>query len=481
MPKGCWNCCARAAADAPWCCWLWLTIVVYSIGLIGSRIGFQITAPIIRNQIIRNFDRDITEANARRAATRPSTAPAGTSDELGIVVVNLNETAARPRAAATGPTTAPANMSRPQRVIRNFFVAFTPARFWVFVCFFSVFFGHLIPCLFIPWTFRESLRPAAALLIVNSLIIGNDIAQGHIAFWPWALGAVFPIAGIVPGSAWCWWRERRFRKHFRTTFESKSFRKLQHELSDARRVHEALLPAPRTHGPVRLHYVYEPMRQIGGDLLFVFPPSHQHEQDGVSALNLVVLDVTGHGIAAALTVNRIVGELERTFIENPDAPPGKVLSVLNRYVYSTLSKHDLYVTAICLRVDSERDTLEYASGGHPTAFLRRADGSIQVLESTAALLGILDESNYHPEPASMPFAPGDAVVAYTDGAAEARNHSDVQLGIRGVKDLLAKVAGDGRTPPDWPGEVMQRILAYRGAPPDDDTLIATLFRPKSSQ
>src|SRR2546423_14658500 len=58
---------------------LWLTIVVYSIGLIGSRIGFQITAPIIRNQIIRNFDRDITEANARRAATRPSTAPAGTS------------------------------------------------------------------------------------------------------------------------------------------------------------------------------------------------------------------------------------------------------------------------------------------------------------------------------------------------------------------------------------------------------------------
>src|SRR6185295_15808135 len=99
------------------------------------------------------------------------------------------------------------------------------------------------------------------------------------------------------------------------------------------------------------HYVYEPMRQIGGDLLFVFPPSHQHQDDGVGALSLVVLDVTGHGIAAALTVNRIVGELERLFIDDPDAPPGKALAVLNRYVFSTLSKHDHYVTAICLRVD----------------------------------------------------------------------------------------------------------------------------------
>src|SRR5262249_4586108 len=152
--------------------------------------------------------------------------------------------------------------------------------------------------------------------------------------WYWSAAAVLPILAVAPGSAWCWWRDRRFRKNFRTTFESRSFRKLQHDLSDARRVHEALLPAARSHGPVRFHYIYEPMRQIGGDLLFVFPPSHLHEAEGVQSLSLVVLDVTGHGIAAALTVNRIVGELERLFIDDPDAPPGKALAALNRYVYS---------------------------------------------------------------------------------------------------------------------------------------------------
>jgi hypothetical protein len=36
-------------------------------------------------------------------------------------------------------------------------------------------------------------------------------------------------------------------------------------------------------GQCGFHYVYEPMRQIGGDLLFVFPPSHQHQNDGVGA------------------------------------------------------------------------------------------------------------------------------------------------------------------------------------------------------
>jgi len=120
-----------------------------------------------------------------------------------------------------------------------------------------------------------------------------------------------------------------------------------------------------------------------------------------------------------------------------------------------------------------------ASGGHPTAFLRRADGTIQLLESTATLLGVLEPQAFDSEPATVEFHKGDAVIAYTDGAAEARNAAGNQLGTAGVKQLLAKVAGDGRTPPDWPGEVMRQVLQYRGAPPDDDTLVVALFRPQS--
>jgi serine phosphatase RsbU (regulator of sigma subunit) len=466
---------------------LWLTVLIYSLSLIGSRIGFQISAPMMKSEALKNFDRSVAEGVAKRRAatkTNSTTAPAeddNADEPVGAININLDPAKLRPAATRSAADAPPVMSERGQQKVqkmRNFFVGLNAAKFWAFTCFFSVMFGHLIPCLFIPWTFRESLRPAAAMLAVNAGIMCTDLAMRQITVWPWMLAAVIPLLGILPGSTWCWWRERRFHKQFRTSFESKSFRKLQHDLSDARRVHEALLPAARSRGPVRFHYVYEPMRQIGGDLLFVFPPSHQHQDDGVPSLSLVVLDVTGHGIAAALTVNRIVGELERLFIDDADTPPGKVLAALNRYVFSTLSKHDHYVTAICLRVDSARNTLEFANGGHPTAFLRRADGSIELLESTAPLLGILDQKEYDPEPATLAFNFGDAVVAYTDGAAEARNHTGKQLGIAGIKQLLAKVAGEGRTPPDWPGEVMRQVLEYRGAPPDDDTLIATIFRPR---
>jgi serine phosphatase RsbU (regulator of sigma subunit) len=191
----------------------------------------------------------------------------------------------------------------------------------------------------------------------------------------------------------------------------------------------------------------------------------------------VVLDVTGHGIAAALTVNRIVGELERLFAEREQMNPREVLAALNRYVHLTLARHRLYVTALCLRADVSRGVLEYASGGHPTAFLRRGDGTIEMLPSTAMILGVMDDSHFESIDANVPFAPGDAVIAYTDGAAEARNTTGRQLGTLGVQDILARIANSASAPADWPGAVMRRVLDYRGAPPEDDTLVVTLFRP----
>src|SRR5690606_28540475 len=86
------------------------------------------------------------------------------------------------------------------------------------------------------------------------------------------------------------------------------------ELTDARRIHESLFPKPKCEGDVHFLYLYEPMRQIGGDYLFV---SCAPTDDGRrEMLSFVVIDVTGHGIPAALTVNRLHGELSRLFAED---------------------------------------------------------------------------------------------------------------------------------------------------------------------
>jgi hypothetical protein len=356
----------------------------------------------------------------------------------------------------------------------------SPAAFSAGLAPLLIFLQHFITCLFIPWTWREAVRPAAVLVAVAACIAVFDTASGRTSAW--ALLPI-PLAALAtaPGALVCWWRYSRFRRRFQLTFESGRYRKLQSELAGARRVHESCLPPPRIDdGPVRLSYAYEPMRHIGGDLLFVPPRLARRagEAGDSTAFSAVVLDVTGHGIAAALGVNRIVGELERLFAERPDVAPAELLAALNRYVCLTLSRHDMFATAACVRVDAGRGVIQWSSGGHPTAFLRRAaGGAVERLEPTGMMLGVCDGTDYEPGQAEVAFGPGDALVVYTDGAAEAWGGANKPVGIAGVQKLLAEVSADGRPADQWPDAILRRVQAHRAAPPDDDTLVATVYRP----
>ena len=333
---------------------------------------------------------------------------------------------------------------------------------------------HLIPCLLIPWSLREALRPAVVLFTINTVVVASDVLRGLYGAWPAAGMLALNALVFTPGALICWVRYSRFRQIFTWQFESGKYRRLQGELASARRVHESCLPPLMHEGPIRLSYVYEPMRQIGGDLLFVHPP--KGEGGGTDWLSAVVLDVTGHGIAAALTVNRLVGELERLFAENPATPPGEVLRGLNRYVTLTLARHQLYATALCVRVDAAGGEIEWANGGHPPAYLRRGGGEVQVLDPTAPMLGVLDPDDFDPAPQKLPFSVGDVVLAYTDGASEACNGRGEQIGTAGVLKLFASASSDGKAPTEWPAMILREVSAHRGHDPEDDTLIVTIAR-----
>jgi sigma-B regulation protein RsbU (phosphoserine phosphatase) len=302
---------------------------------------------------------------------------------------------------------------------------------------------------------------------------------------------------VLPGIGWSWWRYSRFRRNFRSVFESKQLRQLTYELSGARRIHESSLPPVVDTGPVRLSYIYEPMSQIGGDVLYVHPRPPENptvtSQAGEGFCQplrqtVVLLDVTGHGIAAALTVNRLVGELERIFAERPDIGAGELMDTLNKYVYLTLATHGIFVTGLVLRGDMTqyedraacyREPLEigFASAGHPTAFVRARDGSIERLESNATMLGVLPPEAFASDEQIFFMHPGDAVVAYTDGALEARNLDDEMIGIEGVRELVSSIGQTSADPSRWPEQLIRRVAAWRNAPPADDTLIACIYRP----
>ncbi len=330
----------------------------------------------------------------------------------------------------------------------------------------TVFFFHLFACMFLPLTAKESLKPLVPLLSLNAVLMFWSNPTGVGLMWV----VLTPLIGL-PGAVLCSMRHGRFRRSFTFKALRGRYTDMKRELVDARRLHEALFPAQITDGPIRFAYAYEPMSQIGGDYLFV---NRQHTDEG-DELSVVLLDVTGHGIPAALTVNRLHGELERIFAEMPDVDPGRVLKLLNRYVHLTLATHSVYVTGLCVRVRTSTNELDFASGGHPPAFLRAVDGSIEELGSTALVLGAAHDDDFEPDPITLRFSPGDTLIAYTDGAMEARDSAGRFFGIDRLRAMLA----GGRPDLDagWPQTILTHVDGFRFGPAADDTLVFEVTRP----
>jgi len=334
----------------------------------------------------------------------------------------------------------------------------------------SIFFSHFFACLFLPWSPKESIKPIVPLLVLNALVTLFYIrlvpVGGSISL------ALSPLVA-VPGALICLWRHSRFKDQFTYRMLKGRYGEMRQDLGYARKIHESMYPQAKTDGPVRFEYRYEPMRQIGGDYLFAkVGPTHNS-----SVLNLAIVDVTGHGIGAALTVNRLHGEFERQFGEKPDAQPGEVLRGLNSYLHHTLASHSVYATAVCVQIDPEAGVVRWASAGHPPGFLRSVDGRIDRLDSTTLVLGACRGDDFDPCQEQIRFGPGDTLVLYTDGAIEARNSNGRMLRVEGMQRLVATVRPDEVG--GFASAILRAVDEFRFGAPEDDTLIVEIWRPIS--
>ncbi|MBL8744990.1 MAG: serine/threonine-protein phosphatase, partial [Phycisphaerae bacterium] len=338
---------------------------------------------------------------------------------------------------------------------------------------FGIMVVHFIASLFIPWTPKEAVRPLVPLLILYTL--RSLIFSGAPIWLRLIFIALSPLIA-VPGVAVAAWRTSRFRERFNIQMLKGRYGEIKQELASARQIHESLFPSPITTGPVRFEYRYEPMRQIGGDYLFV----KQAEINGKAQpiLHMAIVDVTGHGIGAALTVNRLYGEIARRFGENSNATPGEILTGLNDYLHHSLATHSVYATAVCLRFDPNTDALAWASAGHPPAFLRTVDGKIERLDSTTLVLGACRGDDFHHNEQATRFHKGDTLLLYTDGAIETRNAQGRMLGLRGFEGLITSVHPDEAG--GYASSLLRGVDEHRFGPPQDDTLIVEVWRPLRS-
>jgi len=321
-------------------------------------------------------------------------------------------------------------------------------------------------CLFLPWSPKEIYRTIGVVLTLHAVVF-LAVNLPPNANWLWLIAFPFFVA---PGLAVCAIKHSARMRSFKMNFLSARYGEVRREMTDARRIHEDLFPEPRDVGDLVFRYTYQPMRQIGGDFLFF---SESPGIEGRVPVNVVLLDVTGHGLAAALTVNRLHGELERIYAEDPHAEPGHVLGLLNRYVHLTLAQHSIYASAVCVRIDPATNELNYANAGHPPMFLRGVDGTIEELDSTAIVLGACLPEDFHADPRTHTFMPGDMLIAYTDGAMEARNDKGKCIGRQW---LTAMIAAANCEPGDWPRRIIGELDTRRHGVPEDDTLVIEVQR-----
>ncbi len=329
---------------------------------------------------------------------------------------------------------------------------------------------HMAAAMLVPWaSVRDSALPILPLLAawgVAFLVRGvadPEQAGSSVGLFDRVVIAMLSPLVLFPGAMLAGWRirvreERRSQEQLRGRMTL-----VDDELSRARTIHDAMFPTPFER-EIAFEYTYEPNHEIGGDYV------HAHRCQSSGAVTLTLLDVAGHGLAAALTVNRLFGELERILAEDAAATPRQVMELLNRYIHLTMSRHSMFATGTCMRLDPTDGELRWVSAGHPPSLLRRRDGSVHDLETTTMLLGALGSGEFESVEERLVLTPGDVVIAYTDGAFEARNASREQFGIPRIRDL----AGFDTPPRVWSRFIAGAVQDHHGGVADDDILIATM-------
>ena len=332
----------------------------------------------------------------------------------------------------------------------------------------TIFFLHILPSIFLPWSPRESLRPMyplATMFILELVVLklAGRVGTGEVV----GMLALAPLM-LAPGLALNWWRIRTHRRRFDRQMVAKGFFSMRRELSQARAVQMALFPRPVRTPALEFDYTYAPANEVGGDFIHA-------STDGKGRLDIVLMDVTGHGLASALTVSRLSGEIERLLAEDPDISPGAVLRALNRYVSLTLAKHSVYLTAIAVQVDPADGSVRYVNAGHPPAFIRRADGRVERFDSTTFLLGAVPDADFDADETELVLGPEDTLVLVTDGVHEAPDRMGRQFGLDRLREHLARPTAPER----WSASLAQVVEQWRGRIGDDDVLVATVRTPEA--
>jgi len=201
-------------------------------------------------------------------------------------------------------------------------------------------------------------------------------------------------------------------------------RELDRDLELARRVQRGIVPerAPAIPGYDFYHF-YESANQVGGDYFDYVPLSR-------GRYAIVVADVVGHGVAAALLMARLSSQVR--FCLARGAEPGAALAEVNK-AFGEIGIEGRFVTLWLGILDPATHLLTVANAGHMPTMIRRAqDDVVEVGDDKTGLpIGVIDDVEY--DQFTVELRPGEMVVMYTDGINEAADPGDELYTIERIR------------------------------------------------
>jgi serine phosphatase RsbU (regulator of sigma subunit) len=197
---------------------------------------------------------------------------------------------------------------------------------------------------------------------------------------------------------------------------------------------------------------------VGGDVFDVYRLSN--------TLALVLIaDVSGKGVDAAVLTAFIKFTIRGIALRRRD--PGAILAEFNTAFSQTVENPYLFVSMFVGVLDTETFQLRYASAGHDSAFMRRANG-VQQLAVTGPVLGVMEEPF---GTKSVVMEDGDTLVLATDGLTEARTRAGEQLRETGAMELIEHASVEPQLLAD---ELVAQVRALGGNHLRDDLAILAI-------
>jgi serine phosphatase RsbU (regulator of sigma subunit) len=232
--------------------------------------------------------------------------------------------------------------------------------------------------------------------------------------------------------------------------------RLRRELELGRQIQHDMLPqVPLRLGLTEIRGVSVPATEVGGDFFnyFVTPSG---------TIALIVGDVSGKGVGAALLMANIQASLRTRFALGQD------LASLARELDTDIGASTpaaVYATLFVGLLDSDSRTLRYVNAGHNPQFVLRHSGDLERMDATGMPIGLLPGNGYIER--RIGLSAGDMLFFYTDGCVEAENATGEMFGSARLESLL--VRHQRQTGDETLARVEQAILQFRsGREPFDD-------------